>query len=62
MTEIYFTLECQDSLGCGGSLNKQSALGVKRDLFELELRFLLVTEEKLLPLNVCFFCLSLACR
>lgn len=39
MTEIYFTLECQDSLGCAGSLNEPSVLGVKHALFELELQF-----------------------
>lgn len=58
MTEIYFTLELEDSLGCGGSLHKQSVLGVKHDLFGLELQFLLVAEVKLLP-HGCFFSLCL---
>lgn len=53
-TEIYFTLECQDSLGCGDSLYNQSVLGVKHDLFELELQFFLVAEGKLLPQCVLF--------
>lgn len=48
-TEIYFTLECQDSLGCAGSLNEPSVLGVKHALFELELQFFC---------SVCFSCPS----